>query len=515
MAPRIRGTLHTHVLADGTRAFHLRVPYRGERPRIVLHEHESCECGCGGGWDEPAARNELGNILARIRVGVWKPPTPPTPLAKPADGGPQAVETFRVYAEWWLEAKILGSIGEKPIAPSTELDYRWRLSHLLRFFGRYRLDQIDYDLCQRFKTHKLREAREIRDALAAGANLRTRHNSRMRPLSASSLRRLIMTLNAILDEAVDDAKIPVNPARGRRMRIKVPKPRRTFLEIDELTVLLDAATRQDRPLQTVPDRGLGETARAVALLLLEGLRPWQIAERLNLTRGTVSWHTRRLGATVGHGYIGRQAVCCILGYSGVRATELCQLRIGQVRLHDQAGGRFRILDAKTETGIREVQMTPRLTAVVIEHIDRLRRAGHPTGPDDFLVQNITGGQLTRQRVAAIVREAAIEADQQLAARGRPPLQAVTPHSLRRTYISIALLANNFDVRWVMSQVGHADSKMTMDVYAQLEQRAERHHGTNFDQLLHRASTNLTTLTNDRASPETPQRSDQIPLRLIS
>jgi hypothetical protein len=36
---------------------------------------------------------------------------------------------------------------------------------------------------------------------------------------------------------------------------------------------------------------------------------------------------------------------------------------------------------------------------------------------------------------------------------------------------IGLLATNFDVKWVMSQVGHADSKMTMDVDAQLEQRA--------------------------------------------
>ncbi len=62
------------------------------------------------------------------------------------------------------------------------------------------------------------------EALALVTNLRTRHNSRLRPLSASSLRRLIMTLNAILDEAVDDAKVPVNPARGRRMRIKVPRP---------------------------------------------------------------------------------------------------------------------------------------------------------------------------------------------------------------------------------------------------------------------------------------------------
>jgi hypothetical protein len=35
----------------------------------------------------------------------------------------------------------------------------------------------------------------------------------------------------------------------------------------------------------------------------------------------------------------------------------------------------------------------------------------------------------------------------------------------------------------MAQVGHADSKMTMDVYAQLEQCADRSHGTQFDALL--------------------------------
>jgi hypothetical protein len=58
--------------------------------------------------------------------------------------------------------------------------------------------------------------------------------------------------------------------------------------------------------------------------------------------------------------------------------------------------------------------------------------------------------------------------------------------MRRTYISIALLANGFDVKWVMSQVGHADSKMTMDVYAQLEQRVDRSHGTAFDELVRRA-----------------------------
>jgi hypothetical protein len=48
----------------------------------------------------------------------------------------------------------------------------------------------------------------------------------------------------------------------------------------------------------------------------------------------------------------------------------------------------------------------------------------------------------------------------------------------------------------MGQVGHADSKMTMDVYAQLEQRVDRSHGTSFDRLVRRAREQVADLTLD-------------------
>jgi len=93
-------------------------------------------------------------------------------------------------------------------------------------------------------------------------------------------------------------------------------------------------------------------------------------------------------------------------------------------------------------------------------------------------------------VNSIVREAAESASARLAARGLPAPPNTTPHTLRRTYISVALLANGFDVLWVMRQVGHADSNMTMEVYAQLQQRAERQHGEAFDALVRRARERL-------------------------
>lgn len=85
-------------------------------------------------------------------------------------------------------------------------------------------------------------------------------------------------------------------------------------------------------------------------------------------------------------------------------------------------------------------MSPDLVEAVIQQIDRLRRAGLPTGSGAYLVPNVRGGRISRQCVAKIVREAAEAATAAVEAKGLPPLSHVTPHTLRRTYISIALLA---------------------------------------------------------------------------
>ena len=46
---------------------------------------------------------------------------------------------------------------------------------------------------------------------------------------------------------------------------------------------------------------------------------------------------------------------------------------------------------------------------------------------------------------------------------------VTPNTLRRTYASLALAAGR-NPRWVMGQLGHADARVTLSIYAQVVQR---------------------------------------------
>jgi hypothetical protein len=63
-----------------------------------------------------------------------------------------------------------------------------------------------------------------------------------------------------------------------------------------------------------------------------------------------------------------------------------------------------------------------------------------------------------------------------------------------------LLATNFDVPFVQRQVGHTDSKMTLDVYAQLLDRSKRAHGVAFDALLNAAQRALYGATSSGFSP---------------
>ena len=59
-----------------------------------------------------------------------------------------------------------------------------------------------------------------------------------------------------------------------------------------------------------------------------------------------------------------------------------------------------------------------------------------------------------------------------AERDMPPLPKVTPHALRRTYISLMFEAGA-PLPYVMHQVGHADARTTLEIYAQVQQRLSR------------------------------------------
>ena len=127
------------------------------------------------------------------------------------------------------------------------------------------------------------------DPTSAGAELRDRRGRRITPLGLASIKKLIETLGSILEEAIEH--IERNPARESRMRRRAPKPARTFLEMDELVALFDAAGEQDGPLVAVLDASserLDGTRAEVARAAAQGMR----SERGSLFSGAV--RARRL-----------------------------------------------------------------------------------------------------------------------------------------------------------------------------------------------------------------------------
>jgi integrase len=73
------------------------------------------------------------------------------------------------------------------------------------------------------------------------------------------------------------------------------------------------------------------------------------------------------------------------------------------------------------------------------------------------------------------------ANEALSRSGADPIGHVTPHSLRRTFISL-LLAADAPVPYVMAQAGHADPKMTLGIHASVI-ASKTDHGATMDELV--------------------------------
>ena len=106
-------------------------------------------------------------------------------------------------------------------------------------------------------------------------------------------------------------------------------------------------------------------------------------------------------------------------------------------------------------------------------------------PDSPFFPTRTGNRRTKDNVnARVIRPAVRRANARRAHRGLPPLpRRVTAHTLRRTYISM-MFAAGAEIPYVMAQVGHEDSKVTLEIYARVLKRRDRDEiGRAFDHLL--------------------------------
>lgn len=166
----------------GGRTFALRFRAYGKRRYLTLGT--SAE-----GWTRGKAEEDLANVLADVRRGIWRPSEPQEAVQ------PTPEPTFHEFASEWLETR------RHEFAARTIEDYELALTHhLLPFFKNHRLSEITAQEVDRYKAAKVRE-RELSKV--------------ERPLSNRTINKTLTRLGQILDVAVRYELIEHNPVKGK------------------------------------------------------------------------------------------------------------------------------------------------------------------------------------------------------------------------------------------------------------------------------------------------------------
>jgi integrase len=407
------------------------------------------------GWDEARTERARQQTLAKIELGLWSPSSSGTATAHGEE------PTFAELATDWLADRELNPA----ISSRTTEDDRWRLTrYLIPFFGELRPSQITPLTIKQYRRHIHEDNQQIRAARDAGNRLTDpRSEQPLRTLSNDSINKTLRTLAAILDEAEDAGWVDRNVARGRRMREPVERRTTDALDGSELVALLEAAAELDR--RHTPTT-LARASEVRALRDEANLAWKEVAARVGVSTSTA--HYLYAVPVDDHATIGpRRAVVATLGFAGPRVSELCALDRQHV---DLTNARIYVRHSKTAAGVRTVDIRPRL-------LDELRgyaSAVRSNEMNDPLFPTRTGRRrdrnnvLDRVIVPVVARANVLRAD-----RDEPPIRAhVTPHTFRRTYITI-MLAAGFDLPYVKDQVGHVDPTTTLGIYAKLVRRPDR------------------------------------------
>jgi integrase len=193
----------------------------------------------------------------------------------------------------------------------------------------------------------------------------------------------------------------------------------------------------------------------------------EIGSRLGIASSTAVYFYRASETPASARDDGRRALIATLGCGGLRATEAAELDAGDV---DLVHAKLHVRDSKTEAGVRDVDMTPRL----VEEVARYFASRPDMKPTDPAFPTRTGARRDKDNIRErVVAPMVKHANEEREAAGLPPIGGgVTPHTLRRTYISLMLSAGA-EVPYVQAQVGHADAKVTLEIYAIVLKRRER------------------------------------------
>jgi len=167
------------------------------------------------GWDRRRAEEELANVLADVRRGIWVPP-----------------QRRRQPSEEMGEAPLFGPFAselvasrEGQVAENTLRSDEWALSHLLPYFADWPLPAIDAEAVDAYRNSKVAESQARQRAIERRSPLRNERGEALRPLAPSTINKTIDVLQWILSVALDYKHVSENAAAGKRRRLRAEQRR--------------------------------------------------------------------------------------------------------------------------------------------------------------------------------------------------------------------------------------------------------------------------------------------------
>jgi integrase len=236
-----------------------------------------------------------------------------------------------------------------------------------------------------------------------------------RGLSNNEINRCLARLRDILDLAREDFDVDVGDPTRRRRLPRVDPPR-SWLRPFQLSTLFDAARELDaRPARGGPD----------------------------------------------HRLLGRHALVVVLALGGPRVSEIGAARWSDAHLDDGAPY-LRIRESKTSAGRRDLRLHPMVRDVLVDRRARVRPQA-----DEPIFATAAGRRRDRNSVRNRMLGPTLRRTAELLAqRSLPALpERVTAHTFRRTYLTYLAWAG-VPLRRAMSQAGHKDAKLTLQIYQQ-------------------------------------------------
>lgn len=245
-----------------------------------------------------------------------------------------------------------------------------------------------------------------------------RNRTNGKTLSPRSANMALEFLAQVLDLAIDHKIFSgANPARGKRRRVKEKRSKGSFLEPDMAVDLIEEAGRWEAELP--PHQRYGRRALVVALVLC-----------------------------------------------GPRIGEAIAAEQGDF---DLTRGGWRIPDSKTAAGIRLVEVPAFASEEIRAHLATKKSLGRASGAHKPMWVTRSGNRLSANNVRRMLRRLVERVNERRGEEGKMLLPKVTPHTLRRTYACLSFWVGR-ELPWVMDQIGHDDSRMTVGVYGQATQR---------------------------------------------